>query len=349
MKTRLPAIIALWVALSCTLAGCGAAPPTPAPQASIGVVLDTGGVEDRSFNEYTLKGVQRAANDAGLEVIYLPSQSSSDFEKNIEKLIDDGAGLVVTVGFPLGDATAKAARRHPNVWFAIVDNTYFPGAGCPATVTDCYTDEGGLANVTSLMFAEDEVAYLAGVLAACMSQTGTIASVAGMEIPPVVRFVTGFQTGARSVNPDIVTLNEYIPDFSDPATGKVVAQAFISQGADVIFGCGGDTGNGGLLAAKEAGLMAIGVDVDQYVTYPEVQSALISSAMKYVDAAAATAVNAFIDGSLAPGVRLATLANGGVGLAPYHDWETKIPEACKDQVENARRAVIDDPTITGAK
>jgi len=312
-------------------------------------VLDTGGVSDKSFNEYTLKGVREAAEAAGLEFSYLPSQSTSEYEKNIESLIAEGTDLVITVGFPLGDATAKAARRHPDTQFAIVDNAYFPGFGCPDTVEDCYTAEGGLSNVTSLMFAEDEVGYLAGVLAACMSRSGTLASVAGMEIPPVVRFVAGFQNGARSVNPNLVTLNQYIPDFDDPATGKVVAQGFINQGADVIFGVAGNTGNGGLLAAKEAGLMAIGVDVDQYFTYPEVRQALLTSASKKVDVAAAAAVKDFAAGQLTVGIRPATVANGGVGLAPYHDWESRIPQACKDQVKAAGEAIKADPTITGAK
>jgi basic membrane protein A len=331
------------------LAACGVATPTLAPRLRVGVVLDTGGIQDKSFNEYTLKGSREAAAEAGLDFSYLPSQSTSDYEKNIESLIGEGADLVITVGFPLGDATAKAARRHPEVHFAIVDNAYFPGFGCPESVQDCYTAEGGLSNVTSLMFAEDEVGYLAGVLAACMSQSGTVASVAGMEIPPVMRFVTGYQNGARSVNANVVTLNQYIPDFDDPATGEVVAQGFINQGADVIFGVGGNTGNGGLLAAQKAGVMAIGVDVDQYFTYPQVREVLLTSASKNVDVAAAAAVKEFAAGQLTAGIRTATVVNGGVGLAPYHDWEQKIPQACKDRVETAEEAIRADPTATGAK
>jgi basic membrane protein A len=349
MSKKLKNLFSLLVAVTILLAACGGPTPTPTPRLKVGVVLDTGGVNDKSFNEYTLKGAREAAAAAGLEFSYLPSQSTNDFEKNIESLIAEGADLVITVGFPLGDATAKAARRHPDIHFAIVDNAYLPGFGCPNTVEDCYTAEGGLSNVTSLMFAEDEVGYLAGVLAACMSQTGTIASVAGMEIPPVERFVNGFQNGARSVNPKVVTLNQYIPDFDDPPTGKVVAQDFINQGADVIFGVGGNTGNGGLLAAKEAGVMAIGVDVDQYVTYPEVQDVLLTSASKNVDVATAAAVRDFTIGQLTTGVRLATVANGGVSLAPYHAWESRIPQVCKDHVKAAEEAIKANPTITRAK
>ena len=337
------------VAAIALLGGCGEAPSAAVSKPKIGVVIDAGGESDKSFNEYTLKGAREAAKAANLDFAYVGAEVGGDFEQQIEKLIAEGTDLVITVGFRQGDATAKSARRHPDVKFAILDYAYFPGAGCPETVKDCYTAEGGLSNVTSLMFAEDEVAYLVGVLAGCMTKTGTVASVAGVEIPPVVRFVTGFRNGARSVNPNVMVLNQYIPDFNDPATGKVVGQGFIRQGADVIFGTGGNTGNGGLLAAHEAGVMAIGVDVDQYFTYPEVKASLLTSASKNVDVAASAAVKTFVEGKLAPGIRLADLGNGGVGLAPYHDWESKIPQACKDKVEAAKQTIKANPSATGAK
>ena len=333
------------------LTACGGtvSEPTPEPKLKVGVVLNSVNENDKSFNEYTLKGAQEVAEEMGLEFTYVASAAAEDYGQNIQTLITEGNDLIITVGFLFGDATAKAARKNPNVHFAIVGNAYFPGFGCADTVSDCYSVEGGLTNVTSLMFAEDEVGYLAGVLAACMSETGTIASVAGMEIPPVIGFVTGYQNGAKQFNPDIVTLNKHIPDFDDPDTGKVIGQDFISQNADVIFGVGGNTGNGGLLAAKEAGHMAIGVDVDQYFTYPEVREVLISSASKKVDIASGNAVRKFANGELNAGIELATLKSGGVGLAPYHDWEDKIPQNCKDAVKSAEDAIIADSTITGGK
>jgi branched-chain amino acid transport system substrate-binding protein len=302
----------------------------------IAVVLDTGGENDKSFNEYTLKGARDAANRLGYELTYVVSQSSSDYEKSIELFAGEGAHLIISVGFLMGDATAVAAQRHPDIRFAVVDFAYEERR---------YANE--LKNVTSLMFAEDEAAYPAGVLAACMSRSGVMATVSGTEIPPVVKFVTGFQNGARWFNPDIKLLNIYIPDFNDATTGKQAGQDFINQGADVIFGVGGNTGNGGLLAAKEAGLMAIGVDVDQYFTYPEVRSALLTSAVKNVDIAAAQAVEAFSRGELTPGVRWATIANGGVGIAPYHDWESRIPQVCKDKVSAAIEGLKGGALSTG--
>lgn len=338
---KLTTLISVLIVLSVLMAACAPA-AAPAEKKTVAVVLDTGGENDKSFNEYTLKGARDAATKLGYDVSYVVSASSSDYEKNIETFATEGADMIITVGFLMGDATAAMAKKYPDIKFAIVDYQYFPAnAGDP----DPYTAD--LKNVTSLMFQEDEAAYPAGVLAACMSKTGTIATVSGMEIPPVVKFVVGFQNGAKSVNPAVKTLNIYIPDFNDPTTGKQAGQDFLSQGADVVFGVGGNTGNGGLLAAHEAGLMAIGVDVDQYNTYPEVAASLITSAVKNVDTATAAAVEAFGAGELQAGVQLATATNGGVGIAPYHDWDSKIPQDCKDKVNAAIDGLKNGSVSTG--
>lgn len=326
--------------------GCDQQPPMAQKTVKVGMVLDTGGDKDHGFNEYSLKGAQRAATAAGIDFFYLSSESTAMYERNIDKVIADGADLVFTVGFGLANATAKAAKRYPDRLFVIMDYAYTPGNGCPNTATNCYTSEGGLINVSSLMFAEDQPAYLAGVLAACMSQTGVIGSVAGMEIPPVVRFVEGFENGARSVQPDIITYKRYIPDFNDPDTGWVVAMDFIAKGADALLCAAGATGLGGLRAAKEKNIMAIGVDVDQYLTFPEAASALATSAMKNVDVAAGIAVTAFAEGRLATGVQVFNLANNGLGLAPFHQWDTKIPASCREKIQTAREHILQDPSIT---
>lgn len=334
------------------VAACNATPSqeeVSEPILKIGVVLDSAEVNDRGFNQFSVEGAQSAAEALDTEFTFVAPESTSDYAGPIQSLLQQDKNLIITVGFRVGVATADAAQQNPDVHFAILDNAYFPGAGCSEDVEDCYSEEGGLSNVTSLMFAEDQVAYLAGTLAGCMTETGTIATVAGLEIPPVVRFVTGYEIGAKTFNPDIVTMHEYIPDFDDPSTGQVVGQRFINEGADVIFVAAGRTGNGGLLAAHEAGIMAIGVDVDQYLSYEEVAPSLLTSAMKNVDVASAEAVNSFVQGNLDGGIIVNTLENGGVGLAPYHDWDDKIPQDCKDAVEAAREAVIADPSITGVQ
>lgn len=343
-KIRFSVIVMLLTAVAMVIAACGGG---EAAADKVCVVLDTGGENDKSFNEFTLKGARDAAAEAGLEFSHIVSEAATDYEKNIENFVNEGCGLIVTVGFLMGDSTAAAAQAYPDVEFAIVDVAYFPGLGCSEDVADCYSEEGGLNNVTSLMFAEDEVGYLAGTLAGCMSETGVIGSVSGAEIPPVVRFVTGYQTAARVQNPDIETLNVYIPDFNDPTTGKQAGETQIAEGADIIFGVGGNTGNGGLLAAHEAGLLGIGVDVDQYNTYPEVASSLLTSAAKNMDVATANAVMAYAEGNLEPGIQLATVANGGIGLAPYHDQDANIPDECKAAVEAAEAGLAAGSIDTG--
>jgi len=341
IKKRLHLLILGIMVLSMVLTACGGG-----GQNKVCAVLDIGGENDRSFNEFTLKGAREAAEEEGFEFAYIVSEAETDYEKNIDNFIDEGCNLIVTVGFLMGDATATAARANPDVHFAIVDYSYFPGGnGCDENSSDCYAED--LTNVTSLMFQEDEVGYLAGVLAGCMSDSGVIGSVSGMEIPPVVKFVVGYQNGAKSQNPNIETLNVYIPDFNDPSTGKQAGQSMIDDGADIIFGVGGNTGNGGVLAAHEAGLLGIGVDVDQYFTYPDVQASLLTSAAKNMDVAAHDAVVAFANDDLEAGVQTGNVSNGGIGLAPYHDQESNIPQACKDAVTAAEEGLAAGSIDTG--
>ncbi len=318
------------------------------------VVLDTGGENDRNFNQFTLEGARGAAREAGLPFDHIVTTSDEDYLPYIRNFVDQGCGLILTVGFLMHDATAVVAMDNPNVHFAIIDADYNPGEiydeahACPETVDSCYSEAGGLANVTSLMFAEDQAGYLAGTLAGCMTETGIIGSVSGMEIPPVVRFVSGYQNGARAIRPDVQTLNSYSAEFNDAYNGKIQGDKQVAAGADVIFGVGGNTGNGGLLAASDMGLMTIGVDVDQYDIFPEAQASLLTSAAKNVDLAAADAVRAYAEGTLVGGIREATVATGGVGLAPYHDWEDKIPEECKTAVNQAAQGLVAGTIDTGS-
>jgi basic membrane protein A and related proteins len=349
MRKSLFALLAVLVIASLALSACGGA--TGGGKIKVGLVTDVGGVNDKSFNQSAWAGAQKGAQEFGYDVKYIESKQPTDYEKNIDQFATEGYQYIITVGFLMGDATAAKAVQYPKIKFAIIDNQYYPTKGakpCDDTKKDCYVD-GGLTNVTSLMFQEDQVGYLAGVLAAGMTKSGTVCTVSGMEIPPVQRYVIGFQNGAKWVKADVKTLNVYIPSFTDPAKGKETGQSMIGQGCDVVFGVGGNTGNGGLLAAKEKSLMAIGVDVDQYNTYPEVKDALISSAMKNVDTAVYNYLKTVKDGSVKGGAMTATLSNGGVGLAPYHDWDSKIPQAVKDKIKEATDGLKSGKLATGYK
>ena len=309
MRTRIFVIVALLTLVALALGACASPAPAPTGKLKVGLVTDVGGVNDKSFNQSAWEGTQKAAKDFNFDVKFIESKQPTDYEKNIDQFATEKYDAIVTVGFLMGDATAAKAKQYPNIKFAIIDNQYFPTKGvvyCDDTKKDCYVD-GGLTNVASLMFQEDQVGFLAGVLAGGMTKTGTVCTVSGMEIPPVVRYVVGFQNGAKWMKADAKALNVYIPSFTDPAKGKETGQSMISQGCDVVFGVGGNTGNGGLLAAKEKGLMAIGVDVDQYNTYPEVKDALISSAAKNVDAAVYTYLKSVNDKSSKAGMFTANL------------------------------------------
>jgi basic membrane protein A len=323
-------IVAATLLAACAGGGAGG-------KLKVGLVTDTGGVNDKSFNQSAWAGVQKAAKEFGWDAKFIESKQPTDYEKNIDQFATEKYDVIVTVGFLMGDATAAKAIQYPNIKFAIIDNAYFPTKGakvCDDTKKDCYAD-GGLKNVTSLMFQEDEVGFLAGVVAAGISKTGTVCTVAGMEIPPVVKFVTGYENGAKWMKADAKVLHVYIPSFVDPAKGKEVGNSMISQGCDVVFGAGGNTGNGGLLAAKEKSLPAIGVDVDQYNTYPEVKDALVTSATKNVDVAVYEYLKTVNGKSDKGGILTANIKNEGIGLAPFHDWDSKVTDAVKAKVKEA--------------
>lgn len=347
MRKSLVLVSALLLAAS-TLAACAGGAGT---KTKIGLVTDTGGVNDKSFNQSAWAGVQKAAKEFGWDAKYIESKQPTDYEKNIDQFATEKFDMIVTVGFLMGDATALKARQYPNIKFAIVDSDYWPSKGskaCDETVKNCY-DDGGLKNVTSLMFQEDQVGFLAGIVAAGMSKTGTVCTVGGMEIPPVIKFIVGYEAGAKWFKADTKTLHVYIPTFIEPTKGKEAGNSMMDQGCDVVFGAGGSTGNGGLLAAKERGNMAIGVDVDQYLTYPEVKDALVTSAAKSVDVAVYEYLKSVNGKTNKAGIFTANIKNNGIGLAPYHDFDSKVPDAVKAKVKEATEGLKNGTISTGYK
>ena len=293
----------------------------------VGLVTDVGKLSDKSFNYDSYKGVQDAQADSSLCVQGKAIESSTpdDYPKNIQQFIDGKYDMIIGVGFNLGDAVTAAAKANPNIKFVLVDSFDF-------------TDKTPPANLTGLLFHEDEPGFLAGALGALMSKSHVIGVVAGLEtVPPVVNYVTGYENGAKYAVPGTTVLKIYQPesgakDFNDPDWGKQQGQTFISQGADVLFGAGGQTGNGALLAAKEAGKYCIGVDVDQYVSYPDVDSCLITSAEKHLSLAVLQAIKGMVAGQNIAGIQNFTIQNDGIGLAPFHDYDSKIPADVKAKI-----------------
>ncbi|MBA3868895.1 MAG: BMP family ABC transporter substrate-binding protein [Anaerolineae bacterium] len=309
-----------------------AAPTTAAVQSDdssikVGLVTDIGGVNDKAFNQLAWEGLQKAATDMGFQVKFIESKQPGDYEKNIDAFAADGYNVIITVGSLMGDATALKAKQYPNIKFAIVDNAY---------------SAGGLTNVTSLMFAEDQLGFLAGVLAGGMSKSGFVCSVSSMKTPASDRYIISFRAGAVwQAGENIKGMNNYIniqttdsnvPTSADATEGKETAQRLIDNGCDVVFGVAAD---GALLAAKQNNLMAIGYDVDEYNTYPDAKDALMSSTQKKVDVAVYNYLKTIADGSVKAGISTGTLQNGSVGLAPFHDWDSKIPADLKARIQKA--------------
>lgn len=315
----------------------------------VGLLADAGDMTQQSYNRVAWSAIQRAAQEFSFIVSNMEAKQPADYEIIIDQFAADHCGVVIAAGFRMSDAVAVKAIQYPDIQFAIVDHAYYPTRGasvCDETKKDCYAD-GGLNNVTSLMFREDQAGFLAGVVAAGVSMKGMVCTVAGMEIPPVQRFVMGYENGARWIKPDVKVLHIYAPSFTDPAWGTKAGNDMIQQGCDVVFGAGGETGDGGLMAAMQAGVAAIGVDVDQYETFPNVKEALITSAMKNVEAAVYEYLKSVHEQANRAGIAMADLRNGGIGLAPYHDWESKVPTLVKAKVKEAIDGLITGQLSTG--
>jgi basic membrane protein A and related proteins len=295
----------------------------------VGLVTDIGGLNDRGFNSLANEGLERAASELGAEIRVLESKSDADYIPNLSTLAEEGFDLIISVGFLMGEATHTAAEEFPDTNFAIIDNAY-GGEGCEETNT-CE-----LPNLQGLLFKEQETGYLAGYLAGLVTESNTISSVGGIKIPPVDRFIAGYQAGAMASNPDITTLNAYSEDFVDQAKCKEVALDQIAEGSDVVFQVAGGCGLGALDAAQQEGVWGIGVDADQAFLGEHV----LTSALKRVDEAVFQTISAVADGSFTGGsVTLFGLAEDGVGLGEFS------PNAPQEAIDEALAQV--DGIVSG--
>jgi basic membrane protein A and related proteins len=342
VKQRVPLLLLLLAALLLTLAaaGCGGddggdgAAPTgetdteaQASDIRVGLVTDIGGLNDRGFNELANQGLEDGQSQLGIEGRVLESKSDADYIPNLSTLAEEGFNLIVTNGFLMGEATHQAAEEFPDTNFAIIDFGY-GGEGCEET-NSCE-----LPNLQGLVFAEQEVGYLVGYLAAKTTESGTISTVGGQKIPPVDRFIAGFQAGAKAANPDIELLNAYSQEFVDAAPCKEIALDQIDQGSDIVFQVAGQCGLGALDAAKEQGVWGIGVDKDQRFLGDHV----LTSAVKRVDVAVFSTIQAQAEGTFeGGGVSLFNLENDGVGLG---EVDPSVPEELLAEVEEQQAAII---------
>jgi basic membrane protein A len=310
-------------------------------------VTDTGGVDDRSFNQLAWEGAQRAAKDFGMEAKVLESNAETDYVPNINSLLSQDCAIIVTVGFLLGDATKAAAEANPDQKFSIVDYAYDPA----------------IPNVLGQVFATHEAAFLAGYVSAGVSKTGVIGTFGGINIGgPVTDFMDGFVWGAEYYNKqkgasvkvlgwDPATKEGlFVGNFESLSDGRDFAQNLYDEGADIVMPVAGPVGIGSAALAAELGpdkLKIVGVDADWYLTDPEHKGVILTSVQKNVDATVYQAIKEVSDGSFKGGVLVGTFANGGVGLAPFHDFEDAVPAALKTELEEIKAGIIDGSIKVG--
>lgn len=300
----------------------------------VGVVTNVGKIDDKSFNQSAWEGVKQAALELGASISCIETVDSKDFAANIARFAEEGYAVVVTVGFPLADATRTAAGKYPQTRFIGVDQDHAAA---------------GFDNLAGLVFPEDKAGFIVGALAAMMTKTGKIGGVLATDfIPTLWRFGEGYRAGALYINPATAVSVVYHNDvgfdrtFTDPEWGAATTASLVAAGADVIFGAGGTTGNAAVIGAAQAGVYAIGVDSDQYYTLPEAQPRMLSSAMKLIAPGVFELLRLAREGKF-PGGNF----TGQVGYAPYHDLDATVPAAVKDRMMTIQAAILAGSLQTG--
>ena len=329
MKKILAMILALVMCFSLVACGGGnddaanddAQANDGAVKIKIGMVTDTGGINDQSFNQSTWEGLSALPTDE-FEIAHLVSKTDADYDTNIQTFIDDGYDLILCTGFKLAEATKKAAEANPDQKFAIID--------------DASID---LPNVACLMFAQEQASYLVGIVAGMASESGVVGYVQGMVSENMNLFGIGFIEGVLSVNPDAEVLQYNANSFGDVAAGSAAVKNFVTKGADVVYHAAGGTGAGVITGCQENGIYAIGVDADQSFLAPET---VITSAMKRVDIAAQDISKAVKEGTFKGGITMYDINNGGVDVAPTQDLLTEDMIAA---VETAKAALQDGSIV----
>jgi len=324
-------LVAAMLLPACAPAAGGAPDCKSADVFCVGVVTDVGKIDDKSFNQSAWEGAKLAEKDLAAKVQYIETTDAKDYDKNIATFGDAGYDVVVTVGFALGEATAKAAGTFPNTKFVGVDQFQDTSKPVPA-------------NLVGLVFPEDNAGFLVGALAAQMSTSKKLGAVCGTDaVPPVWRFGEGYKAGAAYIDPAVEVTVVYHNDvgfdktFSDPEWGATTANSMIDKGVDVVFGAGGKTGNGAVTAAAQKGVYAIGVDSDQYYTLPEAQKMLLSSAFKLITPGVFDLAKLAKDGKFPGGTNFV----GAAGYAPFHDLDSKVPAEVKAKMEALAKGLID--------
>ncbi|MFI9400606.1 BMP family protein [Nocardia sp. NPDC052316] len=326
-----------------TVGACGTPPSEQGKSGEPGaedfkacMVSDSGGFDDKSFNQTSYKGITDAVAELGISKAQLESRSDNDYPTNVNTMVRQKCGIIVTVGFKLGDVTYAAAKDNPDVDFAIVDYAY----------TDTQKNPP-LPNLRGLIFNAAQPSFLAGYLAAGMTKTNKVGTFGGINIPTVAIFMDGFAEGVAYYNQrkgkqvqllgwDPATQQGVITNtFEDKNVGKTKANDLISQGADIILPVAGPAGLGALEAVHSSGgkVNAVWVDTDGCVSAAEYCSSLLTSVQKSMDIAVQQAVTDAYRNKFDNVPFVGTLSNKGVSLAPYHQFDAAIPAELKSEID----------------
>lgn len=347
-KTALAGLAAIG-ASALVLAGCAAAPADKGDGGTASdfipcMVSDMGGFDDKSFNQLGLEGLKAAADQLGVTPSSVESNSEDAYAPNIEAQIAKGCNLIVTVGFLLSAATNQAAAANPDVQFAIVDDGLDAnGDGKP-----------DVKNGKPILFDTAQAAFLAGYAAASYSKTGVVGTFGGLAIPPVTIFMDGFVDGvayynkAKGANVQAIGWDKaaqtgtFTGGFTAGVEAKTAAQGLLDQNADVILPVGGPIYQSAAEAIRDKGgdIALIGVDADVYNTDPSVADLLLTSIQKGVDAGVKDVVLAAASGDFDNTPYVGTLENGGVGLAPFHDFKSKVDPALQGELDDLKAKII---------
>ena len=348
--------IALAMVVIAALAITGCNPAAPAGL-KIGLVTDVGQLNDKSFNQNSWEGAQDGATKVGGSAASAVSAVSADIARNIQSFVDQDYEIIVTVGFAAGEDTIKAAKANPEINFIGVDQSFIciTETGDPDPTFTCPGDPATLLpNYQGIGWKEQQPGYLAGIVAASISESGVIAAVGGTwSVPAVPNYIVGYANGARSVNPDVEVVVQYVspnPDtaaFFDQPGGKAFAQLLLSGNpeVDVIFQVAGATGNGVLEAACEAGIWAVGVDVDQHESFPNAAACTVVSAEKKLKKNVSDAIVRVHENTDTPGGLKLDISTDDVGLSGFHEHASLITADTQAAIDTAVAGMKDGSLV----
>jgi len=341
-KTRL--VIALLSALTLMMPGCApkAADCKQSDVFCVGLVTQVGRRDDRSYNQAAWDGIQQARNSGAADwIASIETVDARDYEENLRVFGEAGYDVIVTVGSAMNDAGRTAAVAYPDSYFIGLDQ-------------DQSTGQDFSPNLVGLVFAEDQIGFLAGALAALMSQTGQIGAVCASDaLPSMQRYGEGFLAGAAYISPSVKATVTYHNDvdldktFDDPEWGAATANALVDSGTDIIFSIGGETGNNAMVAAVARGAYAIGADTDQYYALPVAAPHLYGSVMKLISPGVAELIKTAREAQAGNAVFPSGNYAGQVGLSPYHDLASTVPDEVKLRMDELNRALLSGEIQTG--